>query len=90
MKTVFLMSLAGLGMLIVGASANAAPFAGAVNSPMVTTESELIDQVRHRAWHGNRGRHLGWYKNNRGRHHGWNGNNGRRQGEGRGRGRGRD
>lgn len=89
-KIIFAKGLAGLGMLIVGASANAAPLSGAGHSPTVAIESGHILQVRHRASHGNRGRHLGWHKNNRGRHQGWNGNPGRRQGEGRGRGRGHD
>jgi hypothetical protein len=76
-----LMGLAGLGLLAMGAGANASPLSTGTN--LATPDSgvsEMVDQVRHR--YGHRGRHLGWYKGNRGRHLGWYGNPGRHRGWG--------
>jgi hypothetical protein len=73
-----LMGLAGLGMLVFGAGANASPLSTGTN--LATPDSgvsSMVDQVRHR--YGHRGRHLGW---NRGRHLGWYGNPGRHRGWG--------
>jgi len=64
-----LMGLAGIGMLAMGATANASPLATGTN--LVTpanAATEMVDHVQYRhGWREDR-RHYGW---ERGRHRGW-------------------
>jgi hypothetical protein len=91
-----LMGLAGLGLLVFGASANASPLSTGTNmATPATGASELVDQVQYREWRGprrhygwDRGRHRGWY-GNPGRHRGWGHGHGRWRGHGHGHGHGR-
>jgi len=82
-----LMGLAGLGMLAMGASANASPLSTGTNLATPSTgASEMIDHVQYRSdWRGPR-RHHGWH---RGHHRGWYGNPGRHRGWSHGHGHGR-
>lgn len=64
-----LMGLAGLGMLVIGAGANASPLSTGTNlATPETGVTEMIDHIQYGYGHRRQGRHYGW---DRGRHRGW-------------------